>query len=141
MHSEQDVARFWKKVERGSPDDCWLFQGGTFGSKGYGAFAYAGKKPGYAHRFSYEAHHGPIPEGAVIMHLCDEPKCVNPAHLKAGSQRQNIRDSMKKGRWMSRARKEYLFERPRCEGCGSFYAPSEEWVRYCPTCENSVILP
>lgn len=103
--TEKETSRFWKKVQRNK--DCWLWLGGTFGSRKYGAFAYRGKRPGYAHRFSYELHHGPIPEDRVVMHTCDTPACVNPAHLVLGSQRQNIRDAVEKGRWLSPLRQAY----------------------------------
>ncbi len=59
-------------------------------------------------RYSYELHYGPIPEGKVILHLCDNLKCVNPAHLQAGTQKENVHDSMQKQRWMSARRREYL---------------------------------
>lgn len=97
--------RFWAKVQRGK--GCWLWQGATFGSRNYGAFNWADKRPGYAHRFSYELHFGPIPDGRVVMHTCDTPACVRPDHLRLGSQRQNIRDAVEKGRWHSEARRAY----------------------------------
>ncbi len=51
-----------------------------------------------AHRASYQVYKGDIPDGLVIMHSCDNPSCVNPDHLTAGTQKQNIHDMMKKGR-------------------------------------------
>jgi len=109
MDSET-IDRFWSNVKLS--EDCWEWVGAKF-NRGYGVFAYNGKSPGYAHRFSYELHHGPIPKGMVIMHKCDNRKCVHPDHLKAGTQKENIHDAMKKGRWMSKARVEYLSNQKR----------------------------
>ncbi|MGI9449357.1 MAG: HNH endonuclease signature motif containing protein [Geminicoccaceae bacterium] len=104
---EPVVSRFWKYVEQGHPDECWNWKGGRLGRL-YGAFNYPGNKPGYAHRFSYELHHGKIPAGSIVMHTCDRPACVNPMHLTLGTQKENIRDSVRKGRWMTDKRKDHI---------------------------------
>lgn len=51
-----------------------------------------------AHRVSWEIHYGPIPEGAVVMHSCDNPPCCNPSHLRLGTQRENLADMREKSR-------------------------------------------
>ena len=51
-----------------------------------------------AHRFSYVLHNGPVPEDMVVMHLCDTPLCVNPEHLRLGTQKDNLQDMYSKRR-------------------------------------------
>jgi hypothetical protein len=74
---------------------CWLWNRHTNG--GYGVVK-IDKKTIKAHRYSYQRHFGDIPEGLVVMHSCDTPRCVNPDHLILGSQADNIRDMAAKGR-------------------------------------------
>lgn len=90
--------RFWKFVKRLSNESCWEWLGATDGH-GYGAITNtATSSPIKAHRLSYEIHYGEIPEGKVICHHCDNPICVNPHHLFAGSPKDNMQDCSAKGR-------------------------------------------
>lgn len=91
------IQRFWSRVQRSGPDDCWLWTGGTGSRLRYGRMR-VGKLEAYAHRLSYEMHIGAIPEGFVVMHTCDVPQCVNPAHLSVGTHADNIADRDAKGR-------------------------------------------
>ncbi len=89
--------RFWEKVAKAGPDDCWLWTASTY-LNGYGQLGVEHHKHTSAHRYSYELHYGPIPKGMVVMHTCDTPRCTNPAHLTLGTQIDNIEDMRKKGR-------------------------------------------
>lgn len=76
-------------------DGCWLWKG-TLHSYGYGIFLLPGEVPVRAHRYAYERHYGPIPAGNVVMHICDNPPCVNPAHLRRGTRDDNNQDKVSK---------------------------------------------
>lgn len=75
---------------------CLIWDGPKDGG-GYGFVQHEGKR-WKAHRLAYHLANGGIPDGAVICHKCDTPSCVNPAHLFAGTQRDNARDMAAKGR-------------------------------------------
>lgn len=91
-----DIARFWSHVRRGP--ECWIWTASR-NVGGYGQTnirQYAG--PVAAHRVSYAIRHGSCPANLVIRHLCDTPACVNPRHLLVGTQRDNYRDAIARGR-------------------------------------------
>jgi len=77
-------------------NDCWLWQGFR-NSHGYGHIK-VNKKTCKAHRVSYEVFVAAIPDGLILMHLCDVPACINPAHLIPGTQKENMADAIAKGR-------------------------------------------
>lgn len=95
----QLASRFWAKVDK--TDSCWLWTAGKFGT-GYGAIVVS-RKVEKAHRISWELAHGPVPDGLYVLHKCDVRSCVNPEHLFLGSQGDNIRDAVSKGRHVAPA--------------------------------------
>lgn len=86
--------RFWRKV--GKTDDCWYWIAAK-SPKGYGNL-WNGNRVEHAHRVAYKLFIGPIPDGLFVCHTCDEPSCVNPAHLFLGTNEDNQRDASRKGR-------------------------------------------
>ena len=90
--------RFWSKVDRSDKEGCWIWTAGL-NNKGYGMFRPGGLAPKrLAHRLSYEDSNGRIPTGALILHSCDNRRCVNPAHLRLGSHKDNVADMDLRGR-------------------------------------------
>lgn len=93
--------KFWSRVKIGTREECWEWQG-CLGTRGYGHGIFIlkeGDKPEqHAHRFAYKIHHGFIPAGLNVLHTCDNPKCVNPFHLYAGTQQMNVDDMIKRNR-------------------------------------------
>lgn len=101
--------RFWQRVEKAGPNECWNWTGTNI--KGYGVIAgllygkrYVPKgQKILAHRVSWIMANGEIPDldqhhGWVVMHSCDNPRCVNPAHLSLGTQLANVADMHAKNR-------------------------------------------
>ena len=98
--AQRTMERFWGHVDK--TNDCWIWRGKT-NKSGYGQFftgsvTTGDRKHVMAHRMSWEMKNGPIPEGAYILHSCDNPPCVRPDHLRPGSALDNIRDMIIRGR-------------------------------------------
>ncbi len=89
-------ADFWARVDKAGA--CWWWLGAK-NDNGYGMVSdgrYGKRKR--AHRVAWELTNGPIPPGLFVLHSCDNPPCVNPAHLWLGTQADNMRDMDAKGR-------------------------------------------
>jgi hypothetical protein len=127
--------RFWKYVDKDGPvpehvpylGQCWLWTAGR-DKGGYGKFTVDG---GYirAHRFSYEMVHGPVPDDKPqVLHRCDNPSCVRPSHLWAGTNEDNTADKENKGR-------HFVAPRPPFLPCGTEAAYARHRRAKEPACE------
>lgn len=102
-HGRQPQAvsdRFWRRVRRGADDECWEWAGARYPS-GYGVMRLSRpvRRMIAAHRVSWALAHGALPPGGLdVCHHCDNPPCVNPAHLFLGTRSDNMRDMQRKGR-------------------------------------------
>lgn len=108
VHKRMSIEeRFWSKVDKNGPTmphmktPCWIYTGFAHPlPRNYGMFTINRNKKRQsirAHRFSWSLRHGPIPEGILICHECDNPPCVNDEHLFSGTSLDNGRDmAMKK---------------------------------------------
>lgn len=92
-------SRFWSKVDKRGPDECWFWTGAV-NEHGYGVMRPEGRRSGAtvkAHRVALMLTGVDVTD-RVVLHHCDNPPCVNPAHLELGTQQDNLADMRAKGR-------------------------------------------
>lgn len=101
--------RFWEKVDKSAGEDaCWIWTGSKI--RGYGSI-YANGRNRKATQISWEFYHGePFPTGMSACHACDNPSCVNPKHIWAGTQKDNALDCVAKGRSRSNLTPSDIFD-------------------------------
>ena len=96
-YTPKDIARFETFFQKDK--GCWDWEG-ALGGGSYGSFSIKHKSI-RAHRFAYAVYIGELDDDLVIMHTCDNRKCVNPSHLRQDTQKANIIDCVAKGRWVN----------------------------------------
>lgn len=94
LSQNTSLSRFLDKVDK--TDSCWIWNAALF-KTGYGAFSFK-SKPVKAHRYIYEVYNGEIDSTQHVLHSCDNPKCVNPSHLRTGTPKENINDAVDRKR-------------------------------------------
>lgn len=95
------VKTFWNRAA--AVGECWEWQG-SLSRNGYGAIAFRGRTF-IAHRLAYALMSGDVPEQAVVLHSCDNKRCVFPEHLSLGDQKENARQAVERGLWRPRTAK------------------------------------
>ena len=93
---EHLAKRLANGIESAPDGACWNWTRVTNGD-GYGQLRVSGRMV-YAHRLAYELGVGPIPDGLHILHSCDNPRCINPAHLSPGTRSRNMKECSERGR-------------------------------------------
>ncbi|HEX5128099.1 MAG TPA: HNH endonuclease [Usitatibacter sp.] len=127
------------RVERIPFSGCWIWTGATV-ADGYGQVLVDGTYK-RAHRAVYERLVGSIPSGAYLLHRCDVPCCVNPAHLYPGTQKRNVADCIERGRFRSG---QHNAAKTHCRLGHEFNAANTgrhaSGHRFCKTCQSLTVL-
>jgi hypothetical protein len=92
-----EAYKFWSRVDVGPLEACWEWIGPISHRGGYATAVHHSKRLG-AHRLSWILARGAIPQGMVVRHRCDNPKCCNPNHLELGTHKDNVQDMIQRGR-------------------------------------------
>lgn len=102
--NDLDKTKAAQRIEKWSCPEpntgCWIWLGSS-GNSGYGKTRFGSSMDYSAHRLSFVAHNGPIPDGMCVLHKCDNRLCVSPSHLFLGTKSDNSKDMVAKGRQFS----------------------------------------
>lgn len=136
MVTQAEAARFWAKVDRRSDDECWLWTGSR-NARGYGGFGHRGRTRKATH-VSYEIATGqPFPAGLMARHSCDNPSCVNPAHIQPGTNRENVADMVSRKRHHANRRSHCIHGHP-LSGANLYVRKNGQ--RHCQQCKRDELV-
>lgn len=131
--------RFWNRVEK--TNGCWQWTGST-DTNGYGQLRIPGPRSSHkkvrTSRYSWVLHYGPIPNGMLVLHTCDNRRCVRPDHLWLGTQADNMADMSNKGRHPYHHRQTCKQGHPFTEENTYRYGPDRKW-RGCRICRAEAV--
>lgn len=95
---EQALEVMWSRIDRNGPDGCWIYTAKA-NIRGYGTMVWRGERKMLVHRLLYQLAHGNLAGSHVFcLHKCDNPRCVNPAHIFLGDDAANTADKVSKRR-------------------------------------------
>ena len=97
-HGLSEYERFFMRVEKKNPNECWNWSGSRTNSKWHGQWRNSAGNIELAHRAAWRLMRCDIPREMFVLHRCDNPICVNPSHLFLGTQSENLKDMWAKGR-------------------------------------------
>jgi hypothetical protein len=126
------ACHFWLRADVRGPSDCWPWRG-QVNYQGYATIKFRGRSRKASHVAWEIAHGGSFPRHLCACHRCDNPRCVNPAHIWAGTQLDNIQDMIAKGR-MANLRKRSCPQGHLYEGANLQIKP--DGTRNCRTCDR-----
>jgi hypothetical protein len=122
--------RFWEKVAISGPDDCWLWLGAKT-KEGYGSIGHNGRVRRATH-VSWELRYGaPFPPRKLACHTCDNPPCVNPAHIFVGTKQENADDMARKGRSIKGLHREFCRRGHKRTPENTYSHKNGIWCRVC----------
>lgn len=121
---DEFAERFWSKVDKRAPDECWPWTGAIL-PNGYGAQWLAGRSQ-KAHRVAWILTYGPIADGVLICHTCDNRPCCNPGHLYAGDHKANTRDMLIRSRHNRDGKRHVNVEQ--VAAIRQLYSSGDEWT-------------